>query len=72
MGWLSITRRGGERIRIGPDIWVELEPDGFNKVRVKILAPAAVRVDREELLPDGEQLAAVERRGRRAQMEATP
>jgi sRNA-binding carbon storage regulator CsrA len=64
MGWLSLARRDRERIRIGPDIWIELDCPG--RVLVKVKAPPDVSVQREELLPLGEQLAAVERRERAA------
>ena len=46
---LVLTRRGGERVRIGPDIeLVVLEVRG-REVRLGVTAPASVPIHREEL-----------------------
>jgi carbon storage regulator CsrA len=71
MGWLALGRRTGERIRIGEDIWVEVDAAEAGRVRVKVRAPRDVVVSREELLPLGDQLAAVERREKVARLYPT-
>lgn len=53
---LIITRRVGERVRIGPDIWVTVTQAADGKARLAIDAPQSVIIDREELLlPPAEQ-----------------
>jgi carbon storage regulator CsrA len=50
---LVLTRHPGERIVIGPDITVEVvEVRAFGKgctVRLRVVAPPGVRVDRQEI-----------------------
>lgn len=59
---LVIKRKVNERVRIGPDIWVTVVEGGDRRgLRLSIEAPAGVRIDREEILPDAEQYRAVAR-----------
>lgn len=55
---LVLTRRVGERIRIGPDTWVTLVEvsRGDRRARIGIEAPRNVPVMREELITDGERV----------------
>lgn len=48
---LVLTRRVGERISIGDDIWINVIEIDRGKVRLGIDAPLDVAVMREELLP---------------------
>ncbi len=52
---LCLTRRVGERVRIGPDIWVELLEVDYrnNRVKIGISAPDRVTILREELIDRG-------------------
>lgn len=45
---LVLTRKANERILIGDDITVEVIELGSGKVRLGIVAPREVEVDREE------------------------
>ena len=56
---LVLTRKQGERIRIGRDVWVEVVRIEEDKVRIGIAAPRQVPVDREEVA------RRIEREGRR-------
>jgi carbon storage regulator len=49
---LVLTRRRGERIRIGDDIYVAILDIEGTKVRVGIDAPAELLVLREELIDE--------------------
>jgi carbon storage regulator len=44
-----ITRKAGERIRIGPDVKVQVIGISRDLVRLGIQAPKGVAVDREEI-----------------------
>ena len=46
---LVLTRRSGERIKIGADVWVTVVRTGRSVVRVGIDAPDDVAIIREEL-----------------------
>ena len=47
---LVLTRRAGERVRIGDDVTVEvIEIDG-GKVRLRFTAPESVTIFREEII----------------------
>lgn len=46
---LILTRRIGERVLIGPDIWVEVLGIKGNQVRLGLSAPDNVSIDREEV-----------------------
>jgi carbon storage regulator len=46
---LVLTRKTGERIQIGPDIWVTIVRIGPHVVRVGIDAPSEVNIVREEI-----------------------
>ena len=48
---LCITRRRGERVRIGEDVWVEVLDIDRGQVRLGIYAPREVPIFRQELLP---------------------
>lgn len=50
---LSLTRRQGERVQIGKDIWITVvEVDrARNRVRLGIEAPRSVPIYREEVIP---------------------
>jgi carbon storage regulator len=59
---LVLSRRRGERIRIGEDVWITICSSSREKVRVGIEAPDGVPVMREELLPIPFEIAATEPR----------
>jgi carbon storage regulator len=46
---LVLTRRPGESIRIGDDIELHVVAAGTGKVRLGVVAPRSVRVDRREV-----------------------
>ena len=46
---LMLTRRPGETILIGDDIWITIVAVDGAQVRVGIAAPKDVRIDREEV-----------------------
>lgn len=46
---MILTRRPGETIRIGEDIWVQVIAVNGTQVRVGIQAPREIVVDREEI-----------------------
>lgn len=50
---LVLTRRLGEKIRIGDNIWITVVEIERGKVRIGIDAPPSVSVFRKELLSDG-------------------
>lgn len=54
MGNLILTRKLGERIKIGDDVWVTLVKIDGGQVRLGIEAPDHTHITREELLPPGE------------------
>lgn len=47
---LVLSRRIGERIQIGVDVWLTILEIGPDVVRLGIEAPQSVRIMREELL----------------------
>lgn len=47
---LSVTRKPGQAVFIGPDITVTVTEVKGNEVTIKILAPRSTRILREELL----------------------
>lgn len=47
---LVISRRPGERLRIGPNVWVTVLSQQGSKIRLGIEAPADVEVMRQELI----------------------
>lgn len=49
MGMLILTRKAGESIVIGPDVQVTVMGVNGGQVRIGILAPKGVTVDREEI-----------------------
>ena len=49
---LVLSRRLGEKIKIGPDVWVTVVDIDRGKVRLGIEAPKDVSVMRQELLPE--------------------
>ena len=49
---LVLSRRVGESLKIGDDIWVEVLVIGGNQVKIGISAPQSVVIVREELLDD--------------------
>lgn len=52
MGSLVVTRKRQQGVWVGPDVYVQvidIDPSG-GKVRLRVVAPAGVRVYREELL----------------------
>lgn len=51
---LVLTRKSGERIKIGTDVVIEIVEIDGSKVRVGIEAPKDVRILREEV-PDREE-----------------
>jgi carbon storage regulator CsrA len=51
MSTLVVTRKEGEAVKIGEDIWVRVAPTGRRGVyRVIIEAPRCVKILREELV----------------------
>ncbi len=52
---LVISRKPGERFRIGPSTWITVLESRYDKVRIGIDAPSDVSIQREELLPHHEQ-----------------
>lgn len=52
---LNLTRKVGERIRIGQDIWVSVtKKRGDGKLTIGIEAPPEIPIVREELIDDTE------------------
>lgn len=47
---LILTRKVGERIKVGQDIWISIEEVDRGKVRVGIEAPKQVPILREEVV----------------------
>lgn len=47
---LILTRKVGERIKVGPDIWISIEEVDRGKVRVGIEAPKQIPILREEVV----------------------
>lgn len=52
---LILTRKPGESIKIGEDIYITLLATKGNQSRIGIEAPRELDVVRTELLPNGEQ-----------------
>lgn len=48
---LVLSRKRGERIRIGDDITIVVTDLGLTKVKLAIDAPLSLKILREELLP---------------------
>ena len=46
---LVLSRKIGERIRIGDDIWVSIQGVANGKIRVGIEAPKEIQIAREEV-----------------------
>lgn len=46
---LILSRKQGERIRIGEDVWLTVVAIRHDSVRIGIDAPRATSVDREEI-----------------------
>lgn len=56
---LCLSRRGGEKIKIGDNVYVQIVEVSGGKVRLGIDAPKEVAIWRTELLgPDGKPLTA--------------
>lgn len=47
---LILTRRAGERIRVGADTWITITHIGSNQVKIGFEVPDDVHVIREELI----------------------
>lgn len=58
---LVLSRKPGERIKIGEDIWVECVRVGPDSVRIGVTAPREVAIVREEILPAEPPAIEVER-----------
>lgn len=56
---LVIKRHVGERIRIGPDTWLEIIRIEGQAVRLGFVAPEQVKIMREELLPEAEMFEVI-------------
>lgn len=52
MGWLVLSRKMGERIRIGRDVTMIVNKIKGNRVIVGFDAPESVKIERDELAPD--------------------
>lgn len=50
MPGLTLTRKLGERFRVGEDVWITITSITRHRVAVNIEAPKNVRISREELL----------------------
>jgi len=50
---LCVTRATHERVRIGPNIWIEITRIDRGKATLRISAPRNVEILREELIPHG-------------------
>jgi carbon storage regulator len=66
---LILARRRGERIRIGPDIEVVVTSVGRGQVKLGVVAPAGVRVLRNEVYLE---LVEENRRATRPALERLP
>jgi len=53
---LTLSRKIGERIRVGNDIWITLLQIRGNKVKIGIEAPNEVIILREEVIPSSKPL----------------
>lgn len=58
---LCLSRKAGERIHIGDDVWIEVRRISGNRCSIAVSAPPHVRIVRGELLggqfdPDTENL----------------
>jgi carbon storage regulator len=51
MTMLVLTRKPGEKVRIGDDITLEVLQVSGNRVRIAFAAPARVPIRRDELCP---------------------
>lgn len=51
---LAITRKSGQRVRIGPDVWVEVQSIRRGVARLIIDAPKEINIVREELVREAE------------------
>lgn len=58
---LVLSRKAGERIRIGEDIWLMVVAIQDDKVRLGIDAPPKVRIHREEVWQAIQEAADAER-----------
>ncbi len=54
---LILSRKNGQSIKIGKDIYVTIYTDGSSQVRVGIDAPRAVNVVRTEIINSGKDAA---------------
>lgn len=48
---LVLSRRLGERIRVGPDVWITVVRIERDRVRIGIECPDDMKIMREELIP---------------------
>ena len=58
---LTLTRKVGERIQIGDDIIIEVREIRRNQVRIGVVAPRDIPIQREELLEADEHKALMKR-----------
>ena len=61
LGRLVLSRKKGERIKIGEDVWITVHEIRGDKARVMIEAPRNVPILREECLPPEERYDVVVR-----------
>lgn len=52
---LCLTRKIGERIKVGPDVWITLVAVEHGRAIIGLEAPKEVGIFREEILPVPEQ-----------------
>lgn len=50
LGHLTISRKLGEKVLIGDNIWVQVAEIDRGKIRLRISAPRGVPIMREELI----------------------
>ena len=67
-----LSRKEGQRVRVGPNVWVTLIDVDRGKVRLGFDAPPGVRIAREELLPLNEQYQGRGGNGEEGNQETRP
>lgn len=68
---LVLSRKPGEKIQIGPNIWVTVVRIGPNTVRLGIEAPTDMHIVREELIVHGDTPQSTESNSRRSRSTET-
>jgi len=58
-GTLVLSRKVGERVKIGKDVWVEVVQIERNQVKIAFNAPRETHIVREELLKPHQHKAVI-------------